>query len=62
MREVKPFKRQVKGNIYRWMIQLPSGVEARGPVYVISERPLVISETPEIPPELCGKKEQADGK
>jgi hypothetical protein len=62
MREVKPFKKWIKGRIYRWVIQLPSGVEACGPVYIISERPLVISETPEIPPELCGKKEQAGEK
>ncbi len=45
---VTPFRKRVKGNIYRWVIQLPAGVEAPDKVYIISKKPLIISEEPEL--------------
>ena len=46
---ITPFRKRVKGKIYRWVIQLPSGVEAPETVYVLSKKPLVVAETPELP-------------
>jgi hypothetical protein len=55
---ITPYRKQIKGNIYRWVIQLPSGVDAPDTMYVVSTKPLVISETPELPrasqkPQKC---------
>jgi len=49
MRVVRPYKKKIKGDIYRWVIQLPSGVEAPDVMYVVSVKPLVIVATPELP-------------
>ena len=45
---VTPYRKRVKGRIYRWVIQLPSGVEAPETVYVLSKKPLIVSEEPEL--------------
>ncbi len=45
---VTPYRKRVKGKIYRWIIQLPSGVEAPETVYVLSKKPLIVSEEPEL--------------
>jgi len=45
---VSPFRRRIKGKIYRWVIQLPSGVEAPETVYVLSKKPLIVSEEAEL--------------
>jgi len=55
---VTPYKKRVKGRIYRWVIQLPSGVDAPETVYVLSRKPLIVSEVPELPrasqkPQKC---------
>jgi hypothetical protein len=48
--ELRPYKvvkwRSSTGGGERWVIQLPAGVEAPGRVYLISERPLIVSELP----------------
>jgi hypothetical protein len=46
---VTPYRKRVKGKIYRWVIQLPSGVDAPETVYVLSRKPLIVSEVPELP-------------
>jgi len=46
---VTPYRKHIKGNIYRWVIQLPAGVDAPDTMYVVSTKPLVISEAPELP-------------
>ena len=51
---ITPYRKHVKGNIYRWIIQLPAGVEAPDKMYVVSRKPLVVAETPE-PPSLSRK-------
>jgi hypothetical protein len=43
---VTPYRKHIKGNIYRWVIQLPAGVDAPDTMYVVSVKPLVISELP----------------
>jgi hypothetical protein len=43
---ITPYRKQIKGNIYRWVIQLPAGVDAPDTMYVVSTKPLVISELP----------------
>jgi len=55
---ITPYRKHIKGNIYRWVIQLPAGVEAPDKMYVVSRKPLVISETPELP--AAGKKPKCD--
>jgi hypothetical protein len=45
---VTPYRKRVKGKIYRWVIQLPSGVEAPETMYILSRKPLIISEKPEL--------------
>jgi hypothetical protein len=45
---ITPYKKQIKGNIYRWVIQLPAGVDAPDKVYIVSKKPLIISEEPEL--------------
>ena len=45
---VTPYRKRVKGKIYRWVIQLPSGVEAPETMYVLSKKPLIVSEEPEL--------------
>ncbi len=55
---ITPYKKRVKGKIYRWIIQLPSGVEAPETVYVLSKKPLVVAETPELP--TAEKKQRCD--
>ncbi len=55
---ITPFRKQIKGNIYRWVIQLPAGVEAPDKMYVVSRKPLVIAETPELP--TAEKKPRCD--
>ena len=45
---ITPFRKRVKGKIYRWVIQLPSGIEAPETVYVLSRKPLIVSEEPEL--------------
>jgi hypothetical protein len=55
---ITPYRKHIKGNIYRYVIQLPAGVEAPDVVYVISKKPLVISETPELP--TAEKKPRCD--
>ncbi|MFZ8808037.1 MAG: hypothetical protein ACO2PN_08015 [Pyrobaculum sp.] len=47
---ITPYRKRVKGKIYRWVIQLPAGVdEVPDTVYVVSKKPLVVAETPELP-------------
>jgi hypothetical protein len=55
---ITPFRKQIKGNIYRWVIQLPAGVDAPDKVYIISKKPLIIAETPELP--TAEKKPRCD--
>jgi len=55
---ITPFRKQIKGNIYRWVIQLPAGVEAPDKMYVVSRKPLVVSETPEL--HTAEKKQRCD--
>jgi hypothetical protein len=45
---VTPYRKHIKGNIYRYVIQLPAGVDAPDKVYIISKKPLVVAETPEL--------------
>ena len=45
---VTPYRKHIKGNIYRYVIQLPAGVDAPDKVYIISKKPLIISEEPEL--------------
>ena len=49
MMEITPYKKKIKGDIYRWVVQLPSGIDAPDTLYVISTKPLIVSETPELP-------------
>jgi len=49
MKVVRPYRKKIKGDIYRWVVQLPSGVEPPDTLYVISTKPLVIAATPELP-------------
>jgi len=49
MMQMTPYKKKIKGDIYRWVIQLPSGVEPPDTLYVVSTKPLIISETRELP-------------
>ena len=45
---ITPYRKHIKGNIYRYVIQLPAGIEAPETVYVLSRKPLIISEEPEL--------------
>ena len=45
---VTPYRKHIKGNIYRYVIQLPAGVDAPDKVYIISKKPLVVAETTEL--------------
>jgi len=56
--EITPYRKHIKGNIYRWVIQLPAGVDAPDKVYIISKKPLIIAETPELP--TAEKKPKCD--
>jgi hypothetical protein len=58
MLRVTPYRKHIKGNIYRYVIQLPAGVEAPDVVYVVSKKPLVISETSELP--RASQKQKCD--
>jgi hypothetical protein len=55
---VTPYRKRIKGNIYRYVIQLPAGVDAPDKVYIISKKPLVVAETPELP--MTEKKPKCD--
>jgi len=55
---ITPYRKHIKGNIYRWVIQLPSGVDAPDTMYVVSRKPLVIAETPELP--RASQKQKCD--
>jgi hypothetical protein len=48
--QTTPYKKHIKGRIYRWVIQLPAGVEVNSnTIYVVSTKPLIVSEVPELP-------------
>ena len=56
---ITPYRKRVKGKIYRWVIQLPAGVdEVPDTVYVVSKKPLIVAETPELP--AAEKKPRCD--
>jgi len=55
---VTPYRTHIKGNIYRYVIQLPAGVDAPDKVYIISKKPLIVSEEPELP--TAEKKPKCD--
>ena len=55
MMEITPYKKKIKDDIYRWVIQLPAGVKAPETMYVVSTKPLIISETPELPAKARAK-------
>jgi len=48
---ITPYRKWVKGNIYRWVIQLPPDIVPPGALFIVSRRPLIISELPELPRE-----------
>jgi len=57
--QTTPYKKHIKGRIYRWVIQLPAGVEVNSnTVYVVSTKPLIVSEVPELPkaPQRCDEE------
>jgi len=55
--QTTPYKKHIKGRIYRWVIQLPAGVEVNSDtVYVVSTKPLIVSEVPELPSQRCDEE------
>jgi hypothetical protein len=55
---ITPYRKRIKGNIYRYVIQLPAGVDAPDKVYIVSKKPLVVAETPEL--HTAEKKPRCD--
>ena len=50
---LKPYKKRIKGNIYRWVIQLPTDVEVPPVIYILSRNPLVLASVKELDFEFC---------
>jgi hypothetical protein len=51
--ELKPYKKWIKGDIYRWVIQLPTDVEVPPVIYILSRNPLVLASVKELDVEFC---------